>query len=165
MTDTKPRDLIKRLADIADALDGRKPLVSAQGQAMDGFTALANFRALAAEARAYLAQPEPEGPTGEPLGDLIDKWVQEAFCKKPYGCTHPTHTYVACKAFEHGRNHAAHAALAQPEPSLTVENCSNMHKHRFNFLDEDRPGEITLDGLFTREDLIEIANTVPSTKA
>jgi hypothetical protein len=47
MADANPRDLIKRLADIADALDGRKPLVSAQGQAMDGFTALASFRALA----------------------------------------------------------------------------------------------------------------------
>jgi hypothetical protein len=70
MTDINPRDLIKRLADIADALDGRKPLVSAQGQAMDGFTALANFRALADEARAYLAQPEPEGPTDEELLEL-----------------------------------------------------------------------------------------------
>jgi hypothetical protein len=59
----------------------------------------------------------------------------------------------------------ARAYLAQPEPSLTVENCSNMHKHRFNYLDEDLPGEITLDGCFTREDLIEIANTVPSTEA
>ena len=104
---TDPLDLIKRLADIADALDGRKPLVSAQGQAMDGFTALANFRALADEARAY---------------------------------------------------------LAQPELTLTVEDCSNMDKHWFNFLDEDRPGEITLDGSFTREDLIEIANTVPTTE-
>jgi hypothetical protein len=60
---TTERDLIQRLADMADALDGRKPLVFAQGQAMDGFTALANFQALANEARAYLAQPEPEGPT------------------------------------------------------------------------------------------------------
>jgi hypothetical protein len=68
---TDPRDLIKRLADIADALDGRKPLVSAQGQAMDGFTALANFRALADEARAYLAQPEPEGPTDEELNTML----------------------------------------------------------------------------------------------
>jgi len=59
----------------------------------------------------------------------------------------------------------AEAFLAQSEPSLTVEDCNNMHKHRFNFLDEDRPGEITLDGSFTREDLIEIANTVPSTEA
>jgi hypothetical protein len=63
-----------------------------------------------------LEQPEPEGLTDEPLGDLIDKWVQEAFRKKPYGCKHPTHTYVACKAFEHGRNHAARTALDQPEP-------------------------------------------------
>ena len=59
----------------------------------------------------------------------------------------------------------ARDCLDQPEPSLTVEDCNNMHKHRFNFLDEDRPGEITLDGSFTREDLIEIANTVPSTEA
>jgi hypothetical protein len=70
MADANPRDLIKRLADIADALDGRKPLVSAQGQAMDGFTALANFRALADEARAYLDQPEPEGPTAAELSNL-----------------------------------------------------------------------------------------------
>ena len=50
----------------------------------------------------------------------------------------------------------------QLEPALTVEDCSNMHKHRFNFLDEDRFGEIVLDGCFTREDLIEIASTVPT---
>jgi len=59
----------------------------------------------------------------------------------------------------------ARAYLSQPEPSLTVENCSNMHKHRCNFLDEDRFGEIVLDGCFTREDLIEITNTVPTTEA
>ena len=59
----------------------------------------------------------------------------------------------------------ARAYLAQPEPTLTVEDCSNMDKHWSNFLHEDRPGEITLDGSFTREDLIEIANTVPSTEA
>ena len=105
---TNPRDLIKRLADIADALDGRKLLVSDQGQAMDGFTALANFRALADEARAY---------------------------------------------------------LAQPEPTLTVQGCNDMPKHGENFIAENRPGEIVLDGSFTREDLIEIANTVPPTKA
>jgi hypothetical protein len=58
-------------------------------------------------ARAALAQTEPEGLTDEPLGDLIDKWVEEAFRKKPYGCKHPIHTYVARKAWEHGRNHAA----------------------------------------------------------
>ena len=74
---TNPRDLIKRLADIADALDGRKLLVSDQGQAMDGFTALANFRALADEARAYLAQPEPEGPTDEDIMRLMPQQMHE----------------------------------------------------------------------------------------
>ena len=63
-----------------------------------------------------VVEPEPEGLTDEPLGDLIDKWVQEAFRKKPYGCNHPTHAYVASKAFEHGRNHAARAALSRPKP-------------------------------------------------
>jgi hypothetical protein len=66
---TTERDLIQRLADMADALDGRKPLVFAQGQAMDGFTALANFQALANEARAYLAQPEPEVLARVEFGD------------------------------------------------------------------------------------------------
>ena len=50
------RELIQRLVDIADTLDGRKPLVFSQGQAMDGFTALANFQALANEARTVLAR-------------------------------------------------------------------------------------------------------------
>ena len=93
MTDTT-RDLIRRLAE----------------------RRLLEHVALITEAHDCLDQPEPEGSTDEPLGDLIDKWVQEAFRKKPYGCKHPTHTYVACKAFEHGRNHAARAALSRPEP-------------------------------------------------
>jgi hypothetical protein len=57
-----------------------------------------------------------------------------------------------------------HNFLAQPEPTLTVQGCNDMPKHRFNFLYEDFTGEIVLDGFFTREDLIEIANTVPSTE-
>ena len=72
---TTERDLIQRLADMADALDGRKPLVFAQGQVMDGFTALANFQALANEARAYLDQPEPEVPTDEELLAILSQAV------------------------------------------------------------------------------------------
>ena len=79
-----------------------------------------------------VVEPEPEGLTDEPLGDLIDKWVQEAFRKKPYGCKHPTHTYVACKAFEHGRNHEARAYLAQPEPEEpTDEELNTMLYYEF----------------------------------
>ena len=58
----------------------------------------------------------------------------------------------------------ARAYLAQPEPTLTVEDCSNMPKHRENFIVESRPGELILDGCFTREDLIEIASTTPLTE-
>ena len=67
MNDSTACDLIQRLADIADAIDVNRALVSSQGQAMDGFTALANFRALATEARTYLdtTQPEPEEVTDE----------------------------------------------------------------------------------------------------
>ena len=52
----------------------------------------------------------------------------------------------------------------QSEQSLTVQDCNNMRKHAGNYIAEDF-GEITLDGHFTREDLIEIANTVPRTEA
>ena len=106
---TTERDLIQRLA---DELDTWLMAYHHGGVPPD----IQHAATLVTEARAYLAQPEPEGLTDEPLGDLIDKWVQEAFRKKPYGCKHPTHTYVACKAFEHGRNHEARAYLAQPEP-------------------------------------------------
>ena len=55
----------------------------------------------------------------------------------------------------------------EPTPTvrhLTIEDCSNMRKHAGNYIAEDFGG-ITLDGYFTREDLIEIANTVPTTEA
>jgi len=73
---TTERDLIQRLVDIADTLDGRKPLVFSQGQAMDGFTALANFQALANEARAFLAQPVPKGPTDSELVAVLHQAIK-----------------------------------------------------------------------------------------
>jgi len=59
----------------------------------------------------------------------------------------------------------ARAALAQPEPQrLTVQECNDMRKHGENYICESRDGkEIQLDGYFTREDLIELANTQPAT--
>jgi len=54
--------------------------------------------------------------------------------------------------------------IVQPEPSLTVQDCNNMRKHAGNYIAEDFEG-VTLDGYFTREELIEIANTVPRTEA
>ena len=58
MTDANARDLIKRLA---DELDHYRQLL------MDDKR---ETHALATEARAYLAQPEPEEPTDEDLHDL-----------------------------------------------------------------------------------------------
>jgi hypothetical protein len=53
------RSLCADFVRVADALDGGKPSVTHQGQALDGFSALANFRALADAARKELAKPEP----------------------------------------------------------------------------------------------------------
>jgi hypothetical protein len=55
MTDANPRDLIQRLAD-------------AYAYCIDEYmTASSEEDALIVKARAYLAQPEPEGPTDEEL--------------------------------------------------------------------------------------------------
>jgi hypothetical protein len=56
----------------------------------------------------------------------------------------------------------ARAALAQPE--LTVQDCADMDKHRMSFIDEGSSGLITLDGCFTREELLELAQTRPGTE-
>lgn len=55
---------------VADALDGGKPSAANQGQALDGFSALANFRALADVARKELARHEPVQMTEESLARL-----------------------------------------------------------------------------------------------
>jgi hypothetical protein len=69
MTDYKA--LCAELVRIANALDGGAPLVGNQGQALDGYSALAAFRDVATRARAALAEPEPEGPSDE---ELLQEW-------------------------------------------------------------------------------------------
>ena len=55
------------------------------------------------------------------------------------------------------------AALAQPEPeALTVQECNDMRKHRENYIYECSDGDIQLDGCFSREDLLELARTIPA---
>jgi hypothetical protein len=54
-------------------------------------------------------------------------------------------------------------ALAQPEPeALTVQECNDMRKHRENYIYECSDGDIELDGVFSREDLLELARTIPA---
>jgi hypothetical protein len=55
------------------------------------------------------------------------------------------------------------SALAQPEPqALTVQECNDMRKHGENYIYEWPDGDIQLDGIFSREDLFELARTIPS---
>jgi hypothetical protein len=52
-----------------------------------------------------------------------------------------------------------------PEPvgeALTVQECNDMHKHRENYIYECSYGDIELDGVFSREDLLELARTIPA---
>jgi len=63
MTDTSPRDLIKSLS---DALHNAIRVI----QREDGTQHIDTARPVLAEARAYLAQPEPEGPTDEEILEL-----------------------------------------------------------------------------------------------
>jgi hypothetical protein len=59
----------------------------------------------------------------------------------------------------------AQAALAQPAPQrLTVQDYANMEKHAQSFIEESG-GLLTLDGCFTREELLELANSLPASEA
>ena len=71
------RILCVELVRIADALDGGTRLISNQGQALDGYSALAAFRAVADHARAALAEPEPESPTDEELLELMPQAMRD----------------------------------------------------------------------------------------
>jgi len=83
MTDLSPTDfrtLCAELVAIEDALSGGSVQFSNQSQALDGYSALATFRNVAARARAALAQPPSlkeqalaliDGCT-DPEGDYLD---------------------------------------------------------------------------------------------
>jgi hypothetical protein len=71
MTDYK--QLCAELVRIANALDGGAPLVGNQGQALDGYSALAAFRDVATRTRTAMAQPEPEQPTVMEIIELADE--------------------------------------------------------------------------------------------
>jgi len=61
------RALCAELVAIEDALTGRALVSANQGQALDGFSALAHFRDIADRARAALARPKLQGPTDDEL--------------------------------------------------------------------------------------------------
>ena len=83
----------------------------------------------------------------KPLGDLIEEWVAEAHSKKPYGCSHPIASYVASKAYEHGKSAGAPKVVAvtdrlpkagdclgRPTESSDAGWCWLFHKCRWLFV-------------------------------
>lgn len=56
-------------------------------------------------------------------------------------------------------------AMAEPEPErLTVQQINDLPRHRENFIysDSNWPGEIKLDGTFSRADLQQLADSIPA---
>jgi hypothetical protein len=70
------RALCEKLVAIEDALSGGSVQFSNQGQALDGYSALAAFRDVADRARSALAE-QPVGPTDEKLRELYDEMRRE----------------------------------------------------------------------------------------
>ena len=70
MPDPNYKALCAELVVIEDAMSGGSVQLSSQGQALDGYAALAAFRYIAAKARIALAQPEPVAPTDEALASF-----------------------------------------------------------------------------------------------
>jgi hypothetical protein len=66
------RSLCIDLVRIADAMDGGKSSVANQGQALDGFSAWANFRGLADVARKELARHEQASSTSADIAAAIE---------------------------------------------------------------------------------------------
>ena len=57
--------LLAQLVQVLNAYEGGDALVSNQGQGMDGYSALANFKAIAEQGRDLLANAEVSHPTKE----------------------------------------------------------------------------------------------------
>jgi hypothetical protein len=66
------RSLCADLVRIVDAMDGSNPSIANQGQPLDGFSALANFRALAYAARKELARHEQASSTTADIATAVE---------------------------------------------------------------------------------------------
>ena len=71
------RAMCAELVAIEDALSRGSVQFSNQGQAIDGYSALATFRYVADKARILLAQPEPEGPSDEEIMELMPQQMRD----------------------------------------------------------------------------------------
>jgi len=71
------KSMCAELVVIEDALSGGSVQFSNQGQALDGYSALATFRYVADKARILLAQQELEGPTDEEIMALMPQQMRD----------------------------------------------------------------------------------------
>jgi len=55
---TEELKILEQLTDVLDAYKGQNSLIGCQGQGMDGYSALANFVAIAEKAQALLKSGE-----------------------------------------------------------------------------------------------------------
>ena len=114
---TEPyRALCAELVVIEDALSDGSVQFSNQGQALDGYSALATFRCVADKARILLAQQEPEGPTDEELMELMPQQMRDdlAAAARALACFAGPKASTACRIIlnRHAVDHAR-AALAK----------------------------------------------------
>jgi hypothetical protein len=102
-------------------------------------------------ALADVAEGEPECDDGDPA-----QWSEQR-CAETLAIIRPVMKLHKIRTSEWP---------PQPEPQgLTVQECDNMPKHGENYIYECRDGkEIQLDGYFTREDLMELAFTQPTSE-
>ena len=155
MTNTNPRDLIKRLAkalhDAADDVEGWGNYASSYFQEKHDLPGnVAKIHTQVEEACAYLAQPEPEGPTDEEVWKFWDevdgsiptifraalaRWGRPSIepegtiteprgCPTPGACSCPTAPYVPpelIRALELAEAALADIGDAEPEFGEDVE--------------------------------------------
>jgi hypothetical protein len=118
-------------------------------------------------ARAALAQPAPQGPTDEEILAL-SQWHEVSYTLTNGSVIYPlqegTDMKDAVLSFTRAVLQRWGAPASQSVAELTVQDCADMDKHRMSFIDEDSSGLITLDGCFTREELLELAQTRPATE-
>jgi hypothetical protein len=116
-------------------------------------------------ARAALAQPEQQGPTDEEILAL-SQWHEVSYTLTNGSVIYPLQEGADMKdavlSFTRAVLQRWGAPASQSVAELTVQDCADMDKHRMAFIDEDSSGLITLDGCFTREELLELAQTRPA---
>ena len=151
-------------AELLDALENAIGVIYGEG----GTKHISTADAVITKADAALAQPEPHGHQAIAKRAIESCLAQRdevlaAFIAK-YGFQ-PEDAILVEQRQPDGTSTWRTERRPGPEPvgeALTVQECNDMHKHRENYIYECSYGDIELDGVFSREDLLELARTIPA---